>query len=238
MHFRLKQCIRISLLTVLGGLSNDTKGAGVDAGVSLGITGYTTDLPFKSIEELRDGTALNNANLKQSFSTYGGQVGLFAKLDLGGIYVKPDLLYALDWIKYTKGSSKTQHSIHGVTVPVQCGLSLFGILRPHTGLIFRIPFGNINQNNTIKQSLYRIYKHNLSGILLGIGLDFFNFLADLDFEVSFSATPQKSFENLVSNQTESPSINDANVQFRLNKFSLRVGYNLLALANLGKGNKG
>jgi hypothetical protein len=132
------------------------------------------------------------------------------------LYLKPDLLVVSDWIKLSDKAEK--ETFKSLTIPVSIGVPILGVLRPHVGLIFKVPFGVGTIPNNEKLST--LYNKKLNGYLVGVGVDLSSILIDLDFESTISFVSRKSIHTLLV---------DSDEKYRPKKWSLRVGYNLLGL---------
>ena len=202
---------------------------GFELGPTVGLGGYRMRLTSKE------------AVLQSFLNTHGWQVGLFSKIDLGGLYAKPSLLFTFGKTKLSlkqTNPSRTNHHTTGnafqsIVVPVEVGLSILGILRPHIGVLLDVPLAlaqaSTRQDGSIKKSLQGLYRKSQGHIFFGAGVDLAGLLIDLDFVCSFSNTPSKNITS--SNGSPLPiQINE----HRKKQFSLRLGYNLLRLIKAKK----
>lgn len=184
-------------------VTHPSKAVGIATGPSLGVAGYYAGF---------DATDSGKAPI--TISNRAFQLGWFAKLDLALFYARLDTLVVLDWhnLPHHVDAKFLKH----FTVPVTIGVSLFDIIRPHLGVVFQTSFSDNEGSN--QTALIEAYRNKANGYLVGIGLDFCNFLIDLDFQGTFSVLPRKSID---------PLLVDGDKDYTPKQFVLKVGYNLL-----------
>ena len=220
-------CIKSMMSRYISGLffmfcclaSHPSKAMGFELGPSIGMMGYVYGFSFERV---------NLKDVKQNkvkVSMLGYQAGLFAKLDMGILYVKPTLLFRFDQWKGV--DTIKQCTRKAITIPIEVGVSLFGMVRPHCGLIFDIPLNGIGSIQPDKAFFKKLWNKK-AGLLLGFGVDFVGILLDVDFEKSFSRVEKTDLKDKVK---------DTSGKCSLNKWSVRLGYNLLGLTKLMKDKK-
>lgn len=196
----VKKCILICLATVLS-VAHRSQAIGLAVGPSVGLTGL-----YSSLDSPNQNT--------YSISNTALQLGLFTKLDIWLLYAKIDPMFVLDW-RHVPNNINT-HLFKHITMPVTIGVPLFGMLRPHIGIIFRIPFED--KTSFQGNSLIEKYREKVNSYLFGLGIDIGNFIVDLSLERAFSSITIESIDPLLSGNKES---------YTPKQFALRVGYNLL-----------
>lgn len=178
---------------------------GLATGPSLGIAGFYTTLNLK--EE----------NLKTTTDNLALQIGWFAQLDLWLLYAKLDGLFVLDW--HTLPNKPDRNCFKYIQAPLTIGMPVFNVFRPHIGLIFRIPLGELYNNTEFKgNELIESYKKKINGYILGIGVALGHFLIDIDFELGQSSL----IKNCISS-----GVADGDGSYRSKQLALKIHYNLL-----------
>ncbi|MGI2299803.1 hypothetical protein [Candidatus Cardinium hertigii] len=176
---------------------------GLATGPSLGIAGFYTTFKEK--------------NLKISIDNLALQIGWFAQLDLWLLYAKLDGLFVLDW--YRLPNTEDSNCFKYIQAPLTIGMPVFNIFRPHIGLIFRIPLGELYKNEKFKANkLIESYKKKINGYTLGIGIALGDFLIDIDFELGQSRLDKKSISSRLA---------DRDRGYRPKQLALKIHYNLL-----------
>jgi hypothetical protein len=148
---------------------------------------------------------------KYRFSTAGSQIGGFAKVDVGLFYVKSDILFAVNRLKLSDRLSATY--FQNWFVPLSVGRTLFGVLCPHLGCIFKLPIKNTIPN---KQALSALNKNKFHGFLFGLGIHTMRIVVDLDFEIMQGSIPRHALY---------AQLTDAQKTYIPNMWTLRVGWN-------------
>ncbi|MBX9889662.1 MAG: hypothetical protein K2X94_00085 [Amoebophilaceae bacterium] len=204
-----------------------SKAMGFELGPSVGMMGYAY-VPLNSVN-LEEVTK-NKVKVRM----LGYQAGLFTKLDVGILYVKPTLLVRFDQWKGIDTIKK--YTRKSITIPIEVGVSLFGMVRPHLGLIFDIPLNGMDGIQPDKVFFKKLWNKK-TGVLLGFGVDFVGILLDVEFEKSFSRVRKKDLTKDPKDKVKDDKVKDKSGKFSLNKWSVRVGYNLLGLTKLMKDKK-
>ncbi|WP_419241210.1 hypothetical protein [Cardinium endosymbiont of Nabis limbatus] len=185
-------------------LTHPSNAVGLATGPSFGLAGFRTHFdaqdPFKKV-------SIHNAAL---------QIGWFAKLDIWLLYGKLDGLFILDWHKLP--NKLTCNHFKSITLPLTIGIPILGILRPHIGLIFRIPWSDLDDPSLQGNHLIECYSKKINGYIIGLGLDLGHFLIDIYCKLGSSTIARKSIE---------ATLLQGNKTYRPKEFTLRVGYNLL-----------
>jgi len=175
-----------------------SKAVGLATGPSLGIAGFYSGLNLKK------------SNLKTSIDNIALHIGWFAQLDLWLLYAKLDGWFVLDWHRLLNDRNDFKY----IQAPFTIGMSVFNVFRPHIGLIFRIPLGQLWELN--RNQLIESYKKKINGYILGIGIALSHFLIDIDFELGRSSLAKRSI-----------SANLVDGDYRPKQLTLKIHYNLL-----------
>ncbi|MEL6670724.1 MAG: porin family protein [Bacteroidota bacterium] len=116
------------------------------------------------------------------------QAGLFARLQLGGLYIQPEFLFSTSSAKFLVedlidgGSEIMREQYYNVEIPVMAGLKL-GPFRAQGGPVYRMNLGNSSDFFT-REGFGRNFKGSEVGIQAGIGLDLGKKIAlDLKYEL-------------------------------------------------------
>ncbi len=202
MGIKRKRQILIGLCMAWFPLAHQTHAIGLSTGPSLASTGYGTTFDTK-----------DPSMPKYRFTTTGGQVGWFAKVDGGLLYAKMDVLFAVERFRSSDTSATYSQNCF---VPFSFGSSFFGVLCPHLGCIFKLPLGK----NTIpnKQALSALNKEKFHGFLLGLGIHTMGLLVDLDFEI---------MRDSISRDALYAQLTDGQKTYRPKKWTFRVGWNMM-----------
>jgi len=150
----------------------------------------------------------------------GYHVGLFGRLEFGGFYLQPEVLYTKTSGTFQinslqpgggTGASTFTQDFNRLDIPFMLGLKLFNFFRIQAG-----PIASINIDSNLDDATNTIqnvnYKKATLGYQAGLGLDIGNFILDAKYESSLSSV----IENIAGLQTDQ----------RINQFILSVGFKL------------
>jgi hypothetical protein len=200
MGMKRKKQFLIGLCIACFPIAHQTYAIGLSMGPALAVNGYYRSFDTK-----------NPSMPKYRFSTAGGQIGGFAKVDVGLFYVKSDILFAVNRLKLSDRLSATY--FQNCFVPLSVGSTLFGVLCPHLGCIFKLPIKNTIPN---KQALSALNKNKFHGFLFGLGIHTMRIVVDLDFEIMQGSIPRHALY---------AQLTDAQKTYTPNMWTLRVGWN-------------
>ena len=146
------------------------------AGISAGLMGGVT---MGSVKIDQTGTAFTDA-LKGN-NVYGFEAGIYAKLRLSLLYLRPELLYDFRngevtyYDQNTGSDQKATFSAHKIELPVLIGVNLIGPLNIEAGSVYNYLLTVTDQYNNNRVDLgrnglgYRFGANvELGGILLGL----------------------------------------------------------------------
>lgn len=184
-------------------LVHPSKAIGLATGPCVGISGFYTNFNGQPAQPV----SMENLAL---------QMGWFAKLDLWLLYAKVDGLLVLDWHKFP--NQLDRHYLPSITMPCTIGVPVFSLLRPHIGLVFRIPLYDLHDAKFKDHELIKRYANHINGYILGLGIDLSCFLIDIYCEFGRSTVTRKSIDT---------TLVDGNKSYRPKQVVLRLHYNLL-----------
>lgn len=156
-------------------------------GPRVGVSSPGVELNDLIIKDASDLQALK-LTLKDASPEY--QAGVFARVQLLGIYVQPEVLLSTSSITLeTEGATAAEaaprtEKYYNVEVPVMAGIKM-GPVRAQAGPVFRAQLGNRSELVDI-DGYGRKFQENGIGIQAGVGLDLGKKLTmDLKYEANF-----------------------------------------------------
>ncbi|WP_243017968.1 MULTISPECIES: hypothetical protein [Candidatus Cardinium] len=200
----IKKSILGPLFLAYALIPNPSRAIGIATGPSLGIAGF-----YSSFDTSASSKKIDTKNLAL-------QVGWFAKLDLWLLYAKLAPCFVLDWHKLPNQLNRAHFRY--ITVPFTIGMPFLGWLRPHIGLIFRIPLNSLDDTKLQGNNLIANYSKKINGYIVGIGIDLANVLIDICWQFAWSAIDRKSISNDLLYGLK---------KHRPKQLALKVSYNLL-----------
>ena len=108
-------------------VANAQSSWGIKAGLN-----YNTTGKLKSFLNETESIIDNNGKGKSGF-----HVGLYGKLDLGGFYLRPELLYTKTTSEYSLNSGNEDYEISKIDIPVLIGFKLIGPINVFAGPSFQ-----------------------------------------------------------------------------------------------------
>ena len=152
--------------------ANAQSGFGIKGGLS-----YNTNGELKEFVN-ETGTIIDN---KGSGKT-GFNIGFYGKLDLGPIYLRPELVYTKTTSEYELNSQTEDYKISKLDMPVLVGLKLIGPLN-----IFAGPAFQYYLNNDLKGIAISDVKNDFTiGINIGAAVEFGRIGIDVRYERGLS----------------------------------------------------
>ncbi|SDC90582.1 Outer membrane protein beta-barrel domain-containing protein [Algoriphagus faecimaris] len=194
-----KTILLITLLTLAYASQAQKFGIGPKVGLS------QTELDFK------------NNSVESGSGEFGYHVGLFARIDAGGFFVQPELLYTQTSGSFTFSGANPDEgtrfdaNFNRLDIPVMLGFKMFKLLRIQAG-----PIASIDINSTLDDPVGEVsdvdFNQATIGYQAGIGLDIGNLIIDAKYEGGLS----KVTENVRSFSTDN----------RINQWILSVGFRI------------
>ena len=131
---------------------------------------------------------LKSDQFKNGESKFGYHVGIFARIDLAGLYLQPEVLYTQTQGQFSYDGNdqpikEYEADFNRVDIPVMLGFKMFNFLRIQAG-----PIASINVNSEIKDASNTVqdvdFKNATIGYQAGLGLDIGNMIIDAKYESS------------------------------------------------------
>lgn len=133
---------------------------------------------------------INNvtASIFNADSNVGYHLGVMSRIDLGPLYVQPELLYNSNKVSYTLYGMEQEWRLNTIDVPVMLGISI-AILRLGVGVNFTL-FDNYDGHLLNDSS--PLNKESISSYLFGAGIS----LLGLDIEARYIRSINSSTQNI------------------------------------------
>ena len=160
---------------------NAQSGFGVKGGLSYNTNGELSEFVNET------GTIIENEGKGKS----GYNVGIYGKIGLGPIYLKPELVYTKTTSEYELNSEIVDYKIARLDMPVLVGLKLIGPLSIFAGPAFQYTLEN--DFNDIKYN--DIENEFTVGFNFGAGLDLGRLGLDVRYERGFNENEATFIEN-------------------------------------------
>lgn len=160
---------------------NAQSGFGVKGGLSYNTNGELSEFVNET------GTIIENEGKGKS----GYNVGIYGKIGLGPIYLKPELVYTKTTSEYELNSEIVDYKIARLDMPVLVGLKLIGPLSVFAGPAFQYTLDN--DFNDIKYA--DIENEFTVGFNFGAGLDLGRLGLDVRYERGFNENEATFIEN-------------------------------------------
>ncbi|MCF6182913.1 outer membrane beta-barrel protein [Lutibacter sp.] len=153
-------------------ISNAQSGFGIKAGL-----GYNSNGEFSEIISDTQ-TIINNKGAgKSSFN-----IGFYGKLDLGMIYIRPELVYTKTTSEYQLNSQSTDYKLSKLDLPVLVGFKVIGPLNVFAGPAFQYVL-----DNNFKGLKYESIKNNFTvGLNIGASIELGKLGLDVRYERGLS----------------------------------------------------
>jgi hypothetical protein len=156
---------------------NAQSGFGVKGGLSYNSNGELSEI----------GQNIKNEGKGKS----GYNVGFYGKLDLGPIYLRPELVYTKTTSEYTLNSEAVDYKISRLDMPVLVGLKLIGPISVFAGPAFQYTLKN--DFNGIKYE--NIDNEFTVGFNFGAGVELGRLGLDIRYERGFNKNEATFIEN-------------------------------------------
>lgn len=159
---------------------------------------------------------LSSDAFKSDDAKFGYHVGVFARIDLGGLYLQPEVLYSQTQGQFSfdpEGQPIKEYDadFNRVDIPVMVGFKMFNFLRIQAG-----PIASIDVKSELKDGAGPVkdadFQTATLGYQAGLGLDIGNLIVDAKYE--------SSLNKIASN------IGNFSTDQRINQFILSVGFRI------------
>jgi len=160
---------------------NAQSGFGIKGGLSYNTNGELSEFVNET------GTIIENEGKGKS----GYNVGIYGKIGLGPIYLRPELVYTKTTSEYILNSEAVDYKIARLDMPVLVGLKLIGPLSVFAGPAFQYTL-----ENDFKDIEYdKIENEFTVGFNFGAGLDLGRLGLDVRYERGFNKNEATFIEN-------------------------------------------
>ncbi|MDX1828109.1 MAG: outer membrane beta-barrel protein [Lutibacter sp.] len=181
----MKKRIVLSLFAFLGIIyfTSAQSGYGIKAGISYNSNGKFTQIISDTGTNLID----NKGKGKSGFN-----VGFYGKLDLGAIYIRPELVYTKTTSEYELNSQTNDYKLSKLDVPVLVGFKVIGPLNVFAGPAFQYVL-----KNDFKGLNYENIKNNFTvGLNIGASIELGKLGLDIRYERGLSKN-EAEFKELI-----------------------------------------
>lgn len=160
-------------------------GFGIKAGLS-----YNTNGEFKEIINETENIIDNKGKGKSGFN-----VGVYGQLDLGPLYLRPELVYTKTTSEYEINNQMESYKISKLDVPVLLGIKVIGPLNVFAGPAFQYYL-----DNDFKGLNFESIENDFSiGLNIGASLTLGRFGFDVRYERGFSENETEFINNNINN---------------------------------------
>lgn len=146
--------------------------------------GIKGGLSYNSNGELKEFTSeANNIYKNDGKGKSGYNVGIYGKLDLGGIYIRPELIYTKTTSEYVLNNGNTEdYKLSKIDVPVLVGINVIGPLNVFAGPSFQYYLDNDLKGIEISD----VENEYSVGVNIGASLEIGRFGIDVRYERGLS----------------------------------------------------
>lgn len=176
----MKKKIVLSIFALLGIVyfTSAQSGFGIKAGLSYNSNGKLSDAQ----------TVIDNKGKGKS----GFNVGFYGKLDLGAIYIRPELVYTKTTSEYELNSQTSDYKLSKLDVPVLAGFKVIGPLNVFAGPAFQYVL-----KNDFKGLNFENIKNDFTvGLNIGASIEFGKLGIDVRYERGLSKN-EAEFKELI-----------------------------------------
>lgn len=176
----MKKRIVLSLFAFLGIVyfTSAQSGYGIKAGLSYNSNGKLSEIISETQTNLID----NKGKGKSGFN-----VGFYGKLDLGPIYIRPELVYTKTTSEYELNSQTSDYKFSKLDAPVLVGLKVIGPLNVFAGPAFQYVL-----DNNFEGLKYESIKNDFTvGLNIGASIE----LGKLGFDIRYERGLSKNEAN-------------------------------------------
>jgi len=132
--------------------------------------------------------------LEGSSGRAGFHIGFFGKLDLGVLYIRPELIYTNTTSSYNVGNSELDYKISKIDLPVLVGFSVIGPLKIFVGPAFQYTLNN-DLDGLDGLTIENVKNDFSIGYHAGLGVNIGKLGLDVRYEGAFS----ENQANLIGN---------------------------------------
>ena len=158
--------------------ANAQSGFGIKAGISYNSNGKFTQIISDTGTNLID----NKGAGKSGFN-----IGIYDKINLGPIYIRPELSYTKTTSQYTLNSQNQNYNLSKLDLPVLVGIKIIGPLNIFAGPAFQYILKNDFKNLT-----YQSVKNDFTlGLNLGVAIELGRLGLDVRYERGLNANEAK-----------------------------------------------
>lgn len=186
----MKKRIVISAIALLAMVqfTNAQSSYGIKAGLSYNSNGKLTEIISDTQTNLID----NKGAGKSGFN-----VGFYGKLDLGAIYLRPELVYTKTTSEYELNSQMQDYKLSKLDLPVLVGFKAFGPLNVFAGPAFQYVL-----DNDLKGLKFENIKNDFSvGLNIGASIEFGKIGFDVRYERGFSSNEANFIDSNIVDTT-------------------------------------
>lgn len=169
------------LFLSLVSITNAQGDYGIKAGLSYNTNGKLAEI-VNETETIFD----NKGKGKSGFN-----VGFYGRLNLGPIYLRPELVYTKTTTEYDLDNQIEDYKVSKIDIPVLVGVKLIGPLSVFAGPAFQY----IMSNDLKGLSFNSIEKEFTIGMNIGAGVKFGRFGIDVRYERGFNKTETEAIDN-------------------------------------------
>lgn len=179
--------------------TNAQSAFGIKAGLSYNSNGKLTEIISDTQTNLID----NKGAGKSGFN-----IGFYGKLDLGELYIRPELVYTKTTSEYELNSQLEDYKLSKLDVPVLLGIKLFGPINVFAGPAFQYIL-----DNDLKGLKFENVKNDFSvGLNIGAGIELGKLGIDIRYERGFSSNEASFIDNNIT-ETSSYTLDSRPEQF-------------------------
>ncbi|MBI9042442.1 outer membrane beta-barrel protein [Lutibacter sp.] len=154
--------------------------------------GLKAGLSYNSNGDLSEFTTEANSIIKDKGKGKSGyNVGIYGKLDLGSIFIRPELVYTKTTSEYELNSSTNDFELSKIDAPVLIGVELIGPLSVFAGPSFQY----ILDNNLNGVDIDKVENEFTMGINIGASVEFGRLGIDVRYERGLNENEAKFANN-------------------------------------------
>ena len=187
----MKKTILLAALAMvsLTALAQSGSGFGINAGLNYSQNG---DLSFKQVQSAGEDL------IAGSDGKVGYHVGLYGKLDMPKIYIRPELIYTKTKSSYDVDGGSNDYDVSKLDLPVLLGYKLIGPVHIFAGPAFQYILSNDLEDAELDD-----LKNDFSvGAHIGVGVTLGNIGLDVRYERGFSENEAAFISDNVTNEIE------------------------------------
>lgn len=193
--------VAIGLLTSFFTI-NAQSSYGIKAGLNYNTNGELTEI-FNDIESFID----NKGSGKSGFN-----IGFYGKLDLGPIYIRPELVYTKTTSEYVLNTQNEDFKMSKLDMPVLLGFKVFGPIDVFAGPSFQYIL-----KNDFKDIEHDNLKNDITvGLNIGVEIELGKLGIDIRYERGFTANEALFIDNELVGGNTSYTLDTRPEQFIVN----------------------